>query len=957
MASPEKGGSKVCQRGVIYISSKALYRKPREPRLPPGHGLPGGRRIRYTPGVTSALGEHVSRELKDRFLRALRSADITPAQRNALEFLFNEALQVNPLATLAELTSESTISVNDTEPLLGSDDEDWFSDAAGLQPKPLDLPERYWSLGLIGAGSMGEVYRTYDRALRRVLAMKVLRADLKHPELAVVRFVEEAQITAQLEHPGIVPVHDIGQLPDGRWYFTSKEAKGRTLTEIIREVHAQRLEKGTFGNTETGWTFRRLIDAFHKVCVAVAYAHARGVIHRDIKPDNILVGNYGEVLVLDWGLARPLGGTTGEASASDGRQLVDSDRAEDPKLATRDGLVAGTPAFMAPEQARGVPDLTPACDVYALGGVLYMIIFGHHPYEEMGAREVLRLVREGPPPFPPAPWAPLHLITICRKALSKEHGDRYADASSLAAEIDAWVEGARNRERSQAMVQAVRGRVSSLTKRYLEAVRRRERARRSIQRLPPTATLADKEASWAEEDQSEHLLDDVEDAFQDVVQQLRAALLQCPDLLEGRAALADLYRSRYETAMALGQPGRARGFERLVQEYDIGHHAAFLQRRGRLTIHTDPPDAMVEVYRFETRARRLEREPTEVLGPTPIDGANVAAGSYLLVLRAPGRPLVSYPVHIEREGHWNSSPPGAKRTKPVRVLSEGLVPRSMIYIPEGWATYGGDPNARGSSPRQRLWHYPYFIGRNPVTHLEYLAFLDALLAAGDQEQALDRVPSVRVPRSPEPVSLYQLSPSGQRFVPSEDTPLGPLRMDAPVSLVRWHDAAAYCLWLQARDKLPWRLPSELEREKAGRGVDGRPFPWGSHSDPTFHCTQDSHLEYPAPPASDGFPIDTSPYGVRGLAGGVADWCQDEFRHRGAPHRGAVVNEPPPLVAGDDEVSARPVRRSVRGGSFDGAAQNGRCAARNGQSAIRRKVGLGFRLGFSLQELLDAKGKG
>ncbi len=895
----------------------------------------------------------MSRELKERFLHSLRSTELPVAQRNALEFLFNEALQVNPLATLADLTSESTVSVTDTEPLLGADDEDWFSDATGLHPKPLDLPERYWSLGLIGAGSMGEVYRTYDRALRRVLAMKVLRADLKHPELAVVRFVEEAQITAQLEHPGIVPVHDIGQLPDGRWYFTSKEAKGRTLTEVIREVHSHRLEKGTFGATTSGWTFRRLIDAFHKVCVAVAYAHARGVIHRDIKPDNILIGNYGEVLVLDWGLARPLGGAAEPGDGED-HNLVDSDRAEDPKLATRAGLVAGTPAFMAPEQARGVHDLTPGCDVYALGGVLYMIIFGHHPYEEMGAREVLRLVREGPPPFPPAPWAPLHLITICRKALAKEPEDRYPDASALAAEIDAWVEGARNRERAQNMVQAVRGRVTDLTKRYLEAVRRRERARRSITRLPPTASLEDKEAAWAEEDESEGLLDDVEDAFQDVVQQLRAALLQCPDLLEGRAALADLYRSRYETAIALGQPGRARGFERLVQEYDIGHHAAFLQRRGRLTVHTDPPDAMVEVYRYDTKARRLIREPTEVLGPTPIDGANVAAASYLLVMRAPGCPLVNYPVHIEREGHWSSSPPGSKTIKPLRIPTQQLAPRHMVYVPEGWAVFGGDPHARGSSPRQRLWLYPFFIGRNPVSHAEYLEYLNALHRAGETDLALARVPTMRAPRSLDPVPLYQIDPRSEQLVPNGDTPMGPIRIDAPVTLIGWHDAAAYCLWLREQTGLPYRMPGELEREKAGRGVDGRPFPWGWHSDPSFHCTQDSHLEYPSPPAAGGFPIDSSPYGVRGLAGGVADWCQDVFRHRGARHVGALVQLPDELQPSDGEAPKRPGRRAVRGGSFDGAPQNGRCAARGGQAASRRKAGVGFRLAFSLEELEAAK---
>ena len=885
----------------------------------------------------------VSRDLKDRFLQVLSETHLTPGQRSSLEFLFHEALQHNPLATLASLTAEGSISVSDTEPVLGKPGEEY---APSADLRPLDLPERYWSLGLIGAGSMGEVFRIYDRALRRVLAMKVLKSDLKHPELAIIRFVEEAQITAQLEHPGIVPVHDIGQLPDGRWFFTSKEAKGRTLTEMIREVHALRLEKGTFGVTPSGWSFRRLTDAFHQVCVAVGYAHARGVIHRDLKPDNILAGNYGEVLVLDWGLARPIGVPARQGGE---QERVGTYRAKDPALATREGLVAGTPAFMSSEQARGETDLTPACDVYALGGVLYMVIFGHHPYEEKGAREVLKLVREGPPPFPPAPWAPLHLITICRKALSKNAEDRYQDASTLAAEIDAWIEGARNRERSQSMVQAVSGRVDDLTRAYLAATRKRERVRRTIALLPPTAALDEKEVAWAEEDESERQLDDVEDAFQDVVQQLRAALLQCPDLLEGRAALADLYRSRYETASALGLHGRARGFERLVQEYDIGHHAAFLQRRGRFTLHTAPPDAMVEIYRHESRGRRLVREPVEVLGPTPLEAVVLSAGSYLLVLRAPGRHLVDYPLEIEREGHWTGAPPGTKATRPVPLPKEGQVPSSLAYIPEGWAVFGGDPHAPGSPPRQRLWHYGFFIGRRPVTHGEYLRFLNALLAEGREQEAFARVPSLRLGRNVEPTALYQRDASGH-LAPVADSPVGPPRLDAPVSLVTWHDAVAYCFWLAQQAGLPYRLPTELEREKAGRGVDGRCFPWGNYADAAFHCAEGSHLDHPAPAPVEDFPIDTSPYGVRSLAGSVADWCTDLFKPRGPQTRGAVVDAPEPLDPSHCEPPERAERRAVRGGSFDAPAQNGRCAARAGLSTDQRKVGVGFRLAFSLDEL-------
>jgi len=339
-----------------------------------------------------------------------------------------------------------------------------------------------------------------------------------------------------------------------------------------------------------------------------------------------------------------------------------------------------------------------------------------------------------------------------------------------------------------------------------------------------------------------------------------------------------------------------------------------------------------------------------MLGPTPIQDVTLQAGSYVLVLRAPGRPLVHYPVHIEREGHWSGSPPGKKRPTPVFVPPEGMVPRSMCYIPEGWAIFGGDPHARGSPPRQRLWTYGYFIGRHAVTHREYLSYLNAMMQGDDREQALDRVPCIKVPRLHDSVPLYSVDGAGQ-LVPCEDSPLGPLRLDAPVTLVRWHDAAAYCLWLAESTGLPFRLPSELEREKAGRGVDGRPFPWGSHSDPGFHCTQDSPLEYPAPPATSSFVIDTSPYQVRALAGGVADWCMDTFRHRGPRHQGAFAKEPEPLTSKHGRTDTRPERRVVRGGSFDGVPQNGRCAARAGQSSSRRKVGVGFRLALSLSQLL------
>jgi len=328
--------------------------------------------------------------------------------------------------------------------------------------------------------------------------------------------VEEAQIGAQLGHPGVVPVHDLGRLADGRFYFTAKEARGRSLTAIIREVHASRLLTGVFITSETGWSFKRLIDTFYKLCETMAYAHARRVVHRDIKPDNVLVGDFGEVLVLDWGLARPVG-TTEDVLEKSPFMPVESDRRLEGAVATRDGTVAGTPAFMAPEQARGEHHLlSPASDVYALGGVLYMMLFGTHPYEGLNAREALERVRKGPPLVPEASWVPPDLAAICRRAMAGDQRDRYPDALAMAREVEAWQAGASARERARGRVEAVRERVKILTEEHRKAVRRRERAKGAVSRLRASDPLEVKERAWAEEEAAVQGMVALEGAHQDV---------------------------------------------------------------------------------------------------------------------------------------------------------------------------------------------------------------------------------------------------------------------------------------------------------------------------------------------------------------------------------------------------------------------------------------------------------
>jgi serine/threonine protein kinase len=247
---------------------------------------------------------------------------------------------------------------------------------------------RYGDEQEIARGGMGAILRVHDHDLHRELAMKVMLEELggAEPDSSEAtrlraRFLEEAQVTGQLDHPGIVPVHELGLDAQGRLYFTMKLVRGRDL----RAVYEQ-LRKG-----EDGWNLPRALGVLLRVCEAMAFAHDKGVIHRDLKPANIMVGRFGEVYVMDWGLARVLGSSASHdrrPDASESRVVSarqETARSGDSSLATLDGDIVGTPAYMSPEQALGrIEELGPRSDVYSLGAMLYELIAGHMPYMPPG---------------------------------------------------------------------------------------------------------------------------------------------------------------------------------------------------------------------------------------------------------------------------------------------------------------------------------------------------------------------------------------------------------------------------------------------------------------------------------------------------------------------------------------------------------------------------------------------
>ncbi len=816
--------------------------------------------------------------------------------------------------------------------------------ATGATPAPSAaeaLQQRYRDIRRLGDGGFSEVREVHDDHVGRRVARKEQLSSMSSPE-DCASFRCEVAITAKLQHPGVVPLYDWGELPDGRVWFTMKVVRGVTIGDRIISLH--RLAGPAFVRA-----LRRLLDDFRRLCEPVAYAHTLNILHRDIKPQNLMVGDLGEVHVMDWGLARELSGRAENTSASPSESTKAASDPLESRILTR---VTGTPPYMPPEQARGeIAAMGPASDVYALGAVLYEILSGLPPYvlrpgDQNYPEPIVAQVLVGPP----APLeevarreSPAELFPLCKRAMERDPSDRFAHAGELMVAMRDWLDGADRQERAHAIVaDAQREHRPRIERMRADAHEKRVRSREILDKLRTFDKAQAKAAGW-------QLADDASQLEQDALreetlwtQKLRSALNDVPDLEEAHTALADHYSEGLLRAEIDHERPAATRFAALLESHAEklrpeaqARYKRLLRGDGRLTLFADRDGVRAVIKRYEQLDRYLtlneERSRTVSL---PIRELTLERGSYLVLLTAPGCREVRYPAALGREEHWDGVRPGGSAPHPIRLLRHEDLEDDDVYVPAGWFIIGGDPHAGESLPRRRAWLDGFVIRKHPVTNAEYLEFLNALIVEGRTEEARRHCP-----RQAPGATMNDDAPLA--YVEDKRTRLYALKTPEtdrllPVVFVDWHAATAYAEHRARRTGLPWRLPSELEWEKSARGVDGRFMPWGSHVEPTWACVAGSHPERQRVMPVDDYRTDVSPYGVRGTAGNVRDWCIERWNLEGPRVEADIVQ----VEAADPADSAD---RPMRGGAWTSVGDLARLSVRYADHPTKRHGVLGFRL--------------
>jgi hypothetical protein len=468
----------------------------------------------------------------------------------------------------------------------------------------------------LGRGGMGVVQAALDQDLGRVVAMKSLHPDRQTDETLIRALIGEARVTGQLQHPDIIPVYDLSVRPDGSVFYTMKMVGQTHLYEVLRKLREGDAE------TRKEYTRLRLLHVFQRVCLALHYAHSRGVVHRDVKPDNVLLGEFGEIQLMDWGIAKVL--------ASPGTSAF-----------TGEGVVAGTPEYMSPEQGSGDDDTVDhRADIYSLGVILYEILTWTVPVVFREKDADIPTLKALPVDLPevraPEQKVPPELSAICMKALAHAPEDRHPDARSLWNEIEAFLTGAKERERVQRMAAAEILAGNKRLKRYKELLTHQDELTTLVnawdEQSTPWDSVDERKQVWDWKNRINALNVVLGREFADAYSHFHRALGHDEDSEGARTGLSELYDSRIEIAERSQDVAHIVYFSDLKRELWAG-----IQRKpGRLTIRSQPEGAEIFLFASDQLSDGFHFDANEPIGTTPIHSLQVEAGGFVLVARMPG---------------------------------------------------------------------------------------------------------------------------------------------------------------------------------------------------------------------------------------------------------------------------------------------------------------------------------
>lgn len=846
---------------------------------------------------------------RDTLHRALQQT-LVPADTGASIYLEQVTLQPE---------EEQTSSVHEHQTIIPEETQETTT------PEP--QIGNYDDLGLLGVGGMGEVRRVRDRSLNRTLALKKIHQNLITSRRAFSRFVEEAQIGAQLQHPNIVPIHELGELQNGSLYFTMSEIKGVSYEKVIHEIHAS-ITNGQWQITPSGWSFRKMMSAFVDVCSAMAYAHKKGVIHRDLKPENIMLGEFGEVLVVDWGIAKVL---HKESHTGDVSPVQTPTKTSE--MATRFGQISGTPAYMSLEQACGdVLQIDKRSDIYSLGAIMYELFTGVPPYKGTDGMEIIHKIREAPP-IPLSSHSslrapiPQELLEICDKAMSRKKEDRYATVSVLLAALTDWLDGVKKREKALELVKEAMHKQERIEELTSEAERLFLEAKTGLQSLAKWEAEEVKITWWQKQRTAERHIMQASNMQTEQEQMLLSSLTHFPTE-EAHLALAKRYQELHKKYEQNNQT-----LEATQVEIKLRHHAQhlaqaeefteYLEGVGSISLSFSMEGCSFSLERYESYCMRQEPQKIPFATKECIKQVPIKMGSYRLTIKKEGFHDILYPFHIERGTHWdNRNLDGNEHL--ITLLPLGTLSENEIFVPAGWCWVGHNKYHLTS---KKIWIDDFVIQKFPVTNREYLVFLNDLHKQGKEEEALAAVPRERRGQEDKIGAMIYGRDEKGRFilVPDSDGDLWDL--DWPVMMIAQGNAKAYAQWYATKTNKDWRLLTEFEWEKAARGVDKRIFPWGNQTDSSYMSNRNASKGRPIPACVDTFPIDTSVYGVRGMGGNMRDWTNSSW----FPEWGAETND---FVI-------------IRGGSWSYDAHSGELFTRTPIHPAYRSDGVGFRLCYSL----------